>query len=105
MNLVVLVGRLGRDAEVRHTTAGTVCNLSVATDERVGRGRERVTTWHKVVVWSGAAASLKKGELVAVEGRLRTEKWKDKQGREREQLTVQCWHVRRLGKEDQDRAA
>lgn len=97
MNLVVLVGRLGRDAEVKHTTAGTVCNLSLATDERVGRGQERRTTWHKVVVWSSAAASLKKGELVAVEGRLRTEKWKDKQGRARETLEVVCWHVRRLG--------
>ena len=100
MNFVVLVGRLGRDAEVKHTSAGTVCNLSVATDERVGR--DRVTTWHKVVVWSGAAASLKKGELVGIEGKLRTEKWKDKQGRERETLTVQCWHVRRLGGDQPD---
>lgn len=56
-------------------------------------------------MWSGAAASLKKGELVAIEGRLRTEKWKDKQGHDREMLTVVCWRVRRLGAEDQDRAA
>ena len=59
VNRVMLVGRLGKDPEMRHTPSGTpVTNFSVATDERwKGKNGERQsrTEWHNIVVWSKLA--------------------------------------------------
>lgn len=79
VNKVILVGRLGRDPELKHTASGTaVCRLNVATDRKYKKGEEYVeeTEWHRVTVWSKAAEScakyLEKGRQVYVEGRLQT---------------------------------
>jgi single-strand DNA-binding protein len=83
LNKVMLVGRLGRDPEQRHTKNGTaVANFSMATTERykddAGAARER-TEWHNVVAWAKladfAAQYLRKGMLIYVEGRLQTRSW------------------------------
>ncbi len=79
VNKVVLVGNLGRDPELFHTQSGqAVARLSVATNEiwmKDGE-RQRRTEWHRVVVWGPRAERLAeqlgKGNLVYVEGRLRT---------------------------------
>ncbi len=85
VNKVILLGRLGRDPEVRYTPSGTmVANFSVATN-RVWKDTNgqavTETEWHNVVVWSKLAeiaqTYLKKGSLVYVEGRLQTRNWKD----------------------------
>jgi single-strand DNA-binding protein len=93
VNKVILVGNLGRDPEVRRTSAGEpVVNFSVATsetwrDRQSGERRER-TEWHNVVIFNenlGKVAEqyLKKGSKVYLEGALQTRKFTDKNGQER----------------------
>lgn len=91
VNKVILVGRLGRDPEVRYTGSGqAVANFSVATDEqwkdRNGEKQQR-TEWHKLVAWGKLAEIVQqyvvKGQLVYIEGKLQTRKWKDKENVER----------------------
>lgn len=84
VNKVIIVGRLGKDPEVRHLENGaTVANFSVATsetykDRNTGERREQ-TEWHNVVLWRGLAdvaeKYLHKGEMVYIEGKLRTRSW------------------------------
>lgn len=93
LNRVTLLGRLGRDPEIRATQSGAkVCNLSVATSERwrdktSGEMQER-TEWSRVVVFDEKLAefaeqSLKSGSRVFVEGQLQSRKWTDQAGQER----------------------
>lgn len=87
INKVILVGRLGKDPEIRSTPQGTsVVKFTVATDEkftnRAGEKQER-TEWHNITAWDKLAEIcgqyLKKGKLVYIEGSLRTESWDDKE--------------------------
>ncbi|GAB4222370.1 MAG: single-stranded DNA-binding protein [Francisella sp.] len=83
VNKVILLGRLGADPEVRSTQNGTiVANLSIATND--GMGENITTEWHRVVVFGKSAEVLQKyankGTLLFVEGRLRTNKWQDRNG-------------------------
>lgn len=84
VNKVMLVGRLGKDPEVRHLESGAaVANFSIATSEtykdRNTGERKEVTEWHNVVLWRGLAEVaekyVKKGDLIYVEGKLRTRSW------------------------------
>ena len=88
MNKVIIIGRLGRDPELKYTQSGqAVCNVSVATDEtykdKDGKKVE-LTEWHRVQLWRHqaefAGKYLSKGRLVCVEGKLQTRKWEDKDG-------------------------
>ena len=89
LNKVMVIGRLGRDPELKYTQAGApVCTLSIATDESyTDNSGQRVekAEWHRVVVFQKAAENcsqyLAKGSLVFVEGSLQTRKWQDQQGR------------------------
>jgi single-strand DNA-binding protein len=105
VNKVILVGRLGRDPEMRYTSAGqAVCNFSLATDEtyrdRNGE-RQKRTEWHKVVVWAKQAEIaqqyLKKGSLVYVEGRIQSRQWDDKEGQKRTSFEIVATSFRMLG--------
>ncbi len=88
-NLVILLGRLGSDPELRHTTGGiAVARFDVATsekwpDKQTGEKKERVE-WHTVEVWNkqgkACAATLKKGALVYIRGQLRTSSWEPQPG-------------------------
>jgi single-strand DNA-binding protein len=91
VNKVILVGNLGKDPELKHTSSGTaVATMTVATNERFkdksGEWQDK-TEWHNVVLWQRlaeiAAEYLKKGRSVYVEGRLQTRSWEDKQGQKR----------------------
>lgn len=104
VNKVILVGRLGRDPELRYTASGTaVANFSVATDERWGSGNEaqRKTEWHNVVAWSKLAEIcnqyLTKGSLIFIEGRLQTRDWEDKNGNQRRTTEVVASDMKMLG--------
>lgn len=88
INRVELIGRLGRDVELRYTPDGhAVANLSVATDRPPKPDAERETDWHRVVCWGQTAEFcgeyLGKGRLVFVAGRLTYRKWEDKDGQKR----------------------
>ena len=87
VNKVILVGRLGKDPEIRSTPNGqTVAKFTIATDERYtdrsGEKQER-TEWHNIVAWSKLAEIcgqyLRKGKLVYIEGSIRTDSWDDKE--------------------------
>jgi len=92
VNKVILIGHLGADPETRAMPSGmTVANLRLATtenwkDKQSGEQQER-TEWHNVALFGRlgeiAAEYLRKGSQVYIEGRLRTRKWQDKEGRDR----------------------
>lgn len=93
VNRVILVGRAGRDPEIRHTQAGDkIAQLSLATsetwrDKATGERKEK-TEWHRVVSMNPNISDVierfvKKGALVYVEGALQTRKWQDQAGTER----------------------
>ncbi len=92
VNKVILVGRLGKEPEVRHLESGVgVANFSLATSEtykdRNSGERKEITDWHNIVLWRGLAdvaeKYLHKGDLVYIEGRLKTRSWQDKDGNTR----------------------
>ena len=95
INKVILVGRLGKDPEVRSTPGGTsVAKFSLATDERFtdknGEKQER-TEWHNVVAWGTlgeiCGQYLRKGKLVFIEGSIRTDSWDDKESGQKKYRT------------------
>ena len=105
VNRVILVGNLGRDAELRHTGAGAaVASFSIATTEvwkdKEGERQEQ-TEWHRVNLWGRPAEAvsqyLVKGKQVYVEGRLQTRKWQDKEGHDRYTTEVRADKVVLLG--------
>lgn len=88
VNKVILVGRLGKDPEVRNLDNGvSVANFTMATSEsykdRTTGERKEITEWHNIVLWRGLAEVaqkyLHKGDLVYIEGKLRTRSW-EKEG-------------------------
>ena len=104
VNRVTIVGRLGRDPELRYTQSGTaVCSLSVATDEsytdRDGNKVDR-TEWHRISCFQKQAENcanyLAKGSLVYVEGSLQTRKWQDQQGQDRYTTEIKADRVQFL---------
>jgi single-strand DNA-binding protein len=105
MNKVMLIGYIGRDAEIKHTDNGsTVANFSIATSEkwkdRQGQDQER-TEWHKVVLWGKVVEAvgqyLVKGKQVYVEGSIQSRKWQDRDGNDRTTVEVKAHQVRLLG--------
>jgi single-strand DNA-binding protein len=90
VNKVILVGRLGADPEIRYTLEGKpVATMRIATNEVINRRgtKETLTEWHRVVAFGRLAEIcgeyLKVGTQVYLEGKLRTRKFEDKEGRER----------------------
>ncbi len=88
VNKVILVGRLGKDPEVRNLDNGAVvANFSIATSEsykdRTTGEKKEITEWHNIVLWRGLAEIaqkyLHKGDMVYIEGKLRTRSW-EKEG-------------------------
>ena len=96
VNRVILIGRLGRDPEIRYTQSSMpVANFSLATNERwAGQdgSRQERTEWHNIVVFGKLAdicgQFLKKGKLVFIEGRLQTREWDDRDGNKRRTTEV-----------------
>jgi len=84
VNKVILIGRLGKDPEMRYMPDGTpVANFSIATsdewrDKQTGEKREK-TEWHRIAAWHKlgevCGQYLSKGRLVYIEGKLQTRSW------------------------------
>ncbi|MFI4914609.1 MAG: single-stranded DNA-binding protein [Steroidobacterales bacterium] len=106
INKVILIGHLGQDPETRAMPSGmTVANLRVATsenwkDKQSGEQQER-TEWHSVALFGRlgeiAGEYLRKGSQVYIEGRLRTRKWQDKEGRDRYTTEIVASDMQMLG--------
>ncbi len=103
VNVVVLVGRLTRDAELKYTNSGmAVCKFSIAINTRKKQGDQWVDepNFFDVVFWGkgGEAVNqyLTKGKQVAVEGELRQNRW-EQDGQSRSKVEISATNVRLLG--------
>ena len=106
VNKVMLVGRIGKDAELRYTSSGAaVGTVSLATSEtwkdKAGEKQEK-TEWHRVVLWGKTAEILAeylvKGRQIYVEGKLQTRSWEDKSGQKRYTTEIRADSVVLLGR-------
>ena len=104
VNKVILIGRVGQDAEVKYTTSGNpVCRFSLATNEtwkdKAGNAQQR-TEWHNIVAWNKlaeiAGEYLTKGKLVYLEGSIRSGKYEDREGNERKSYDIVARYMRML---------
>lgn len=105
LNKAILIGRLGKDPEVRTMTGGEmVANVSLATSEtwkdKSGAKQEK-TEWHNLVFYRRLAEIvsqyLTKGSQVYVEGRIQTRKWQDKEGNDRYSTEIIVSEMQMLG--------
>lgn len=109
LNQVQIIGRLGKDPEVRYLPdGGAVTNVTLATseswtDKNSGEKKE-ATEWHRIVFYSKlaeiAGEYLKKGGLVFVQGKLKTRKWQDQSGVDKYTTEIIASEMRMLGKRE-----
>jgi single-strand DNA-binding protein len=109
LNKVMIIGRLGKDPELKYTQNGyPICNMSVATDESYvdneGNKVQR-TEWHSVVAYQKQAENcskyLGKGSLAYFEGSLQTRKWQDQEGNDRYKTEIKAFRVQFLDRKEQ----
>ncbi len=114
VNKVILIGRLGKDPEVKYTPNGApVAKFSLATDEvfkdKAGE-QQRRTEWHNIVAWNKLAEIcgeyLTKGKQVYIEGRIQSRQWEDQSGNKRTSYEIIAREMKMLGsRADSERAA
>ena len=103
MNTVVIVGRVCRNPEVKNFESGkTKANFSVAVNRWDSKTKAEVTDWFNVDVWDKqaefAGEYVKKGILVAIDGRIQQDKWQDKaSGEDRARYIIVANNIRLLG--------
>ncbi len=105
-NKVQLIGNLGNDPEIVNLESGkTLAKFSIATNESYKNAQgEKVTDtqWHNIVAWGKTAEIVEKyvtkGKEVAIEGKLTTRSWEDKEGMKRYITEVVCSELLMLGK-------
>lgn len=106
VNKAILIGRVGKDPEVRFTQEGkAIANFSIATSEnwkdKSGEKQEK-TEWHNIVAFGKLAEIIgeyvKKGSLLYIEGKITTEKWQDKEtGKDRYTTKIIAEQMKMLG--------
>lgn len=105
VNKVILVGHLGKDPEVRYLDQNkVVATFTLATSEvftNKNGERQTETEWHQIEMWDSLAKIaekyLKKGSQVYIEGKIKTEHWKDKEGHERQTKKIKAVSLTLLG--------
>ena len=105
INKVILIGRVGKDPEIRHLDNNTsVARFSLATSESYkNKSGEKITNteWHNIVAWRGlseiAGRFVKKGMMLYVEGKLRNRSWDDKDGVKRYSVEIEADNFQMLG--------
>ncbi len=102
MNTATIVGRAGQDAEIKYFESGKVkTTFSLAVDKWDAKTKENVTDWFNIEIWDKQAETagelVKKGRLVAVDGRISVSKWTDQAGEERERFLIVANSFRMLG--------
>jgi single-strand DNA-binding protein len=109
LNKVTLIGRLGKDPEVRHfDNNSSVCNFSIATSEMYNDkdgNRVEQTEWHNIAIWRKglvdvAEKFLKKGSLIYTEGKLRTRSWDDQDGNKKYTTEIVVDNFKMLDKKE-----
>lgn len=109
VNKVILIGNIGKDAEVRHLDKDrAVAQFPIATSESYTKNGERITTtdWHNIVAWGNLAEFagnyIKKGRQIYVEGRLKSRSYDDKDGVKKYITEVVADSIQLLGKKESD---
>jgi single-strand DNA-binding protein len=109
LNRVQLIGRLGKDPESKYTPTGkkvTHFSLAVSQHWKAGGEMKEYTEWVNIEAWGrlGEVCQeyLKKGSLVYLEGRLKTEKYEDKEGETKYYTKVVALHLQFLDKKEKD---
>lgn len=107
INRVVLIGRLARESEARQTNQGeTVVDFTLAVDKRPRRGEDQEPNWFRISAFGKTAEYvvnyLGKGRLVAVDGRLEHRKYQDKDGNNRETISIIADNVQGLDRPRED---
>lgn len=106
INKVILLGRLGSNPEVRYMPSGMmVVNASLATNDgyKDRKSNEYIdhTEWHRIIMFGKTAELVsnyaKKGSLIYIEGRIKTNKWKDKNNNERYTTEIIVTQVQLIG--------
>lgn len=102
MNSAVIVGRAGQDPEVKYFESGKVkTSFSLAVNRWDPKTKSEVADWFNIEVWDKqaefAGEYVKKGRLVAVDGRVAVNKWNDASGEERQRFSIIANNVRLLG--------
>jgi len=111
LNKVTLIGRVGKDPETSFTAGGNsqLTKFSLATSEYYLKNGERVekTEWHNIVLWNKLSEnykeSIKKGSLLYLEGKIKTNKWQDKDGKNRYNTEIWGGLIRLLDKTAKDK--
>lgn len=105
INKVILLGRLGKDPLIKQLDNGrVVCNVTLATNDyytdKEGNRREN-TEWHNLEIWDNQARTaekyLKKGSIVYVEGKIRTDKYTDADGTEKQIRKIRVLNMQMMG--------
>lgn len=113
INKVILVGRVGKDPEVRHLdNNASVARITLATNETYkNKNGEKVTNteWHNLVAWRShadfAGKYIKKGIMLYVEGKIRTRSWDDKDGNKRNTTEIDVENFQLLSSRNDDSGA
>jgi len=109
VNKVILIGNLGKDPELRYNPSGVAfCTVTLATSRnwknRETGERQEETEWHRVIFNDKLAEIVgqycKKGKPIYVEGRLKTRKWQDKEGRDTYTTEIMADQMQLLGGRD-----
>ena len=102
-NKALIMGRLGRDPELKNVNSKSVCEMSVATSKKVKD--QEYTEWHSVVVWGkqadACAKYLSKGSQVLVEGEIRTRSWDGQDGQKKYKTEILAQNVQFLSPKQQ----
>ncbi len=101
INSAVVVGRAGQDPEMKYFDSGKVkTTFSVAVSRWDAKSKAEVTDWFNIELWDKVAEVageyVKKGTLVALEGRITANKWTDASGEQRERFYVVANNLRLL---------
>ena len=102
MNTATIIGRAGQDAEIKYFESGKVkTTFSLAVNRWDYKSKEETTDWYNIEVWDKqaefAGEFIKKGRLVAADGRISVSKWTDQAGEERERFLIVANNIRLLG--------
>jgi single-strand DNA-binding protein len=105
INKVILLGRLGKDPQVKQLDNGrVVCNVTLATNDYYtdkDGNRKESTEWHNLEIWDNQARTaekfLKKGSVIYVEGKIRTDKYLDPEGQEKQVKKIRVLNLQMMG--------
>ena len=109
LNKAMIIGRLGKDPEIRYTTGGlAIANFSIATSEewkdKESNEKKERTEWHRIVAFGKlgeiCGEYLSKGKQVYIEGRIQTRSWDDKEGNRKYTTEIVASDVQFLDRKD-----